>query len=491
MKTNRAMKRLPTGLAALMPLALLASCTMGPDYQKPAVQVVSTYRAQLGPTEAASIADLAWWQVFDDPHLQALVNDAVANNYDLRIAVARIEQARAMVGVARSEALPQVGYDVVGGRERSYAPSPGDPDSQEFSTITGLLNATWELDVWGRIRRSTEAAQANLMAQEDVRRGVMLTLVTDVAAGYFHLLELDRELAIAQESSVAFGKTLELFTLRYKAGRDNELPVQRTQAAYDSSSAHVEDVRRQIAQQENALSILTGSSPRDIARGRGLTQQKMPATPVGATSDLLQRRPDILAAEQRMIAANAEIGVAVADFFPRIGLSALLGGQGVDIGDNSATFGLWSLGLSATGPIFSGGRLESMYKARQAYWDETVAQYQKTVIVAFQEVSDSLAAQQQLAKQRTALESQVTALQQSVSLALLRYDGGRASYFEVLEAQQQLYPAQAELARTQRDQLLATVSLYKALGGGWQLPSEQWSTQPAPSVQAAPIKERS
>ncbi len=340
-----------------------------------------------------------------------------------------------------------------------------------------MLNAAWEIDVWGRIRHSTEAAKAHLFAQEDVRRGVLLTLVSDVAAGYFRLLELDRELAIAQDSVGVYKQTVDLFNTRFEAGRDSKLPVERARANYDAATARVEDLRRAITQQENALSVLAGGYPKAIERGRRLTEQSMPPTPLGSTTDLLQRRPDIAEAEQNMIEANAQVGVAIADYYPRIGLSALVGGQGVAIGDWQG-FPLWNVALNAAGPIYTGGRLRAVTRERQAYWDETVAQYKKTILGAFRETSDALIAQQTLVTRRAALERQVDDLQRSSDLALRRYDAGRASYFEVLEAQQQLFPAQDELAATQRDQLVAVVSLYKALGGGWQTPQDGPTAQP-------------
>jgi multidrug efflux system outer membrane protein len=305
----------------------------------------------------------------------------------------------------------------------------------------------------------------------------MLTLVTDVASGYFRLLQLDRQMAVAQESTRAFQGTFDFFNTRFQGGRDSALPVQRAQANLDESRARIEDLKRQIAQQENAISILLGGYPRDIPRGRSLLDEPLRATPVGAASDLLQRRPDIMAAEHNMVSANAEIGVAVANFFPRIGLSAIGGGQGIHLAGANTGFGLWSAGLSAAGPLFNGGRLQAIYEGQKAYWDETVAQYRKTVLTAFQETSDALAAQQTLASRRQALEAQVVNLRQSGDLALTRYDGGRASYFEVLEAQQQLYPVEGQLAQTEGDQLLATVSLYKALGGGWKMSPAEWRTK--------------
>jgi multidrug efflux system outer membrane protein len=455
---------------------LSASCTMGPDYKRPEVQVPADFRFRLSPAEAASYADLSWWQAFQDPALQALIAEAVVNNYDVQIAASRIEQARAQLGVARSEAYPQLNYNVTVGGQRVLVQGLNTVGTADVGLASGLIDAAWELDIWGRIRRSTEAARANLFAQEEVQRGVMLTLATDVATGYFRLLQLDGQLAVAEESSAAFKRTFDLFDLRFRAGKDSNLSVQRAEANYNASLATAADLKRQIALQEDALCVLLGSYPRSIPRGH-LADYALPATPLGATSELMQRRPDIRAAEQAMIASNAEIGVAVANFFPRIGLSAIGGGQGIHLAGANTGFGLWSAGLSAAGPLFNGGRLQAIYEGQKAYWDETVAQYRKTVLTAFQETSDALAAQQTLASRRQALEAQVVNLRQSGDLALTRYDGGRASYFEVLEAQQQLYPVEGQLAQTEGDQLLATVSLYKALGGGWKMSPAEWRTK--------------
>jgi multidrug efflux system outer membrane protein len=464
-------------ISALLPGAIMAGCTVGPDYQKPDVPMPQEFRAHIGAAEATSFADLPWWNVFNDKTLQALIAQGLDNNNDIAIAAARIEQARAMVAVAASEGKPQVSYGASGGGEKVLVPAQSDIGATSVGLLGGALDAAWEFDIWGRIRRSTEAAQANLLGQEEVRKGVMLTLVGDIASGYFRLLALDRQLTIAGESSRVFKQTLDLFTLRFEGGRDSRLPVERAKAAYDASNAQIEDLKRLIALQENALSVLIGGYPKAIGRGHALVDQTVPQTPVGATTALLQRRPDILQAEQGMIAANAEIGVAVADYFPKIGLSALVGGVGVYSGGWHG-FGVWSAALSAAGPIFSGGRLDAVYHERQAYWDETVAQYKKTVQIAFQETSDALASQQTLARRLVTLQSQVAALQRSSDIALTRYNDGRAAYFEVLEAQQELFPAEDALAQNQRDQLLALVNLYKALGGGW--------TAPPPATGAAP-----
>ena len=456
--------------------AKLWSLEVGPDYQRPQVAPPQDFRSQIGPSEAASLADQPWWRVFRDKPLQEMIVTALTHNYDLQFAAARVAQARALVGVAISPLYPQIGYQSFAGREKTFVPLEEAGGNLTFNAFGGLFDLVWEIDVWGRIRRSTEAARANLFSQEAVRRGVMLTLVSDVAAGYFSLLELDRELAIARESSKTYKETLNLFTQRFEFGRDSKLPVARAQANYDSSIANIASLKRAITQQENAISILLGAYPEQIPRGRQLEAQFTPATPIGLTTDLLQRRPDIMQAEQNMIGANAEVGVAIANFFPRVGLSALYGGQSPNIGDVvNENFSIWNIAAGVAGPIFQGGRILETYHAQQAFWDGTIAQYKQTILVAFREVSDALIAQQTLIAQRTAQEHQVAALREAVELALLRYNVGRASYFEVLEAEQLLFPAQDALAQTQRDQLLAVVNLYKALGGGWNFSNAQWN----------------
>ena len=255
---------------------------VGPDYKRPEVKPVEDFRSQIGPSEATSFADWPWWQVFNDKALQRLIVTALEHNYDLELAADRVEQARALVGVAASQLYPQIGYQGFAGREKAFVPLEQAGGNLTFNAFGGLLNLVWELDVWGRIRRSTEAARANLFAQEYVRRGVMLSLVSDVAAGYFSLLELDRELAIAQESSRTYKQTLDLFSQRYQFGRDSKLPVARAQAAYDSSLASVASLKRAIVQQENAISILLGAYPEEIPRGAQLTEQAAPSTPLGS-----------------------------------------------------------------------------------------------------------------------------------------------------------------------------------------------------------------
>jgi outer membrane protein, multidrug efflux system len=465
----------PLLLAALLLAAGLAGCMVGPSYKRPDVAPVKEFRSQVGPSEASSLADLPWWQVFNDKALQGLISEGLANSYDLQITVARIDEASAQVGIVRADLYPQVNYQALAGRQKTLVPIE-PPQNFTYNTFGLAASAAWEIDVFGRIRHATEAARASLFAQEDVRRAVMLALVSNIAADYFLLIELDRELAIAQDSADTYKRTTNLFSQRFQAGRDSKLGVVRAQANLESSTATIAALQRAITQQENALCVLIGAYPRPIARGTMLIQQSTPATPVGLTTDLLERRPDILQAEQVMIGANAEIGVAVANYFPRIGLSALFGWEATRPEDLfKSSFSVWGLAANLTGPIFEGGRLRAAEHAQEAFWRESIAQYKKSVIVAFQETSDALIAQQTLVGQRGALERQVASLREAVDLSLQRYDAGRASYFEVLEAEQQLFPSEDALAQAQRDQLVAVVNLYKALGGGWNLKDADWT----------------
>lgn len=441
---------------------------VGPNYHPPPVNTPEDFRGRIAPAEAASFADLPWWQVFADPTLHDLERRALEGNYNLQAAVAAIEQARAQVGVAASDLYPHVGYQGSAEREKIFF-TPGFP-STTFNLFQGAFNLAWEIDVWGRIRRSTEAARAQFLASEEARRGVVVTLVSDVATDYFELLELDRELAIAHESADTYQHTLDVFMRRYLGGTDTKISTSRADANLRSSQAMIAALEREITQQEDAIAVLLGANPGPIERGMSLVAQATPVTPAGLTTELLRRRPDIRQAEQTMIAANAEIGVAVANFFPTVGLSAMYGNAGPKIGDvfrDGAS--IWNIAANVSGPLFQGGRLFESYRAQQAFWDQTIAQYRSTIVEAFREVADALAAETHLADQRTAEEAEVAALQEAVRLSLDSYTAGVSTYIDVLDAEQLLYPAETALAQTQRDQLLAVVNLYKVLGGGWEM----------------------
>jgi multidrug efflux system outer membrane protein len=449
---------------------LFTGCAIGPNYVRPTLTAPEAYRGQVEAPEATSFADLLWWEVFQDDALKGLIEEALQNNYDLRTAAARVEQAQALAGVARSEFFPQIGYESGVGQAHAagqfFLPAlPG----QTIDVFSGRFNLAWEFDVWGRIRRSNEAALAELFATEEFRRAVVLTLVSEVAQAYFELRELDLELEIAQRTTAAFQQTLDLFTRRLQLGVASKLETARAEAALAATAATIPNLERRIIAKENQICTLLGRNPAPIPRGALLTDQGVPPqTPAGLPSQLLERRPDIRQAEQTLIAANAVVGVAEANFFPQIELTSLYGGVGTAIETVVKGNGnIWTLIGHLSGPLIQGGRTYETYRAAVAQWEQTKFQYEQTVIRAFQEVSNALTDQQKLAEVQQEQARAVAALQESVRLATLRYTGGFANYFEVIEAQQLLFPAENALAQVQRDQLIAVVQLYRTLGGGW------------------------
>ena len=463
----------PLGAALLGP-----ACAVGPNFVRPEVDAPGVYRNQVGPAEAASLADLPWWEVFEDPVLQDLVVEGLESNYDLEVAVQRVEEAGALVGVAQSPFYPQIGYE--GSAGRGAVPQIQTLPHQTFDMFYGAFSLAWEIDVWGRIRRASEAARESLLATEAFRRGVMLSVATGVAQAYLTLIELDRELEIARETAQAFRETLDLFQRRYQGGVGNLLQVARAEAALRLTEAQIPDLQNRIVAQENAINVLLGRNPGPVPRGRTLVEYAAPPdVPPGLPSVLLERRPDLIEAVHTVASANAEVGVAVANFFPRIGLTAAYGGQSTQLSDIvKENFSLWNVAGNMAGPLFQGFALLEQYRAQKASWVQSVALYERSVITAFAEVSNALTAQTRLAEARAAQEQAVAAYRESVRLSLVRYDSGLASYFEVLEAQQQLFPAQLTLAQLRRDQLLTVVTLYRALGGGWELPTDQWTQVP-------------
>jgi outer membrane protein, multidrug efflux system len=471
---------------ALVVLCLASACALGPNYRRPEVQTPAETRGQHGPADPASLADLPWWAVFRDPVLQALVTDAIAHSHDLAAAAARVEQARNQIAVARADMLPQVSYNGQVGRQRGLV--GGVPVNQTFNAFLGTFNLAWELDVWGRIRRATESARADYLGAEAARRGVLLTLVSDVAQAYFELLELDRELEITHSTTLTFQDTLDLFQRRYVGGIGTLLEVSRAKAALTQARANIPELERQVIAKENQISILLGQVPGDVARGAPLGPEGLiPEVPVGLPSQLLERRPDVQQAEQALVAANAEVGVALASFFPRVGLTTFYGSQSSELENIVKSSGnVWAIAGTLAGPIFQGGRLLANYRAENAAFDEAVARYEQTTLGAFAEVSNALVAHDRLARVRVDREETVAALQTSVTLSLQRYTDGIANYFEVLEAEQQFFPAELDLARTRRDELVAVVSLYRALGGGWQLDVPGWGEPPAPGSEQPP-----
>jgi multidrug efflux system outer membrane protein len=457
---------------------LLAGCTMGPDYTRPPVTEVPAFRGQ-SATEAASLADLPWWEVFQDQILKTLIQQALASNYDVKIAAARIQEARARVGVARSQFFPQIGYNFAVARSRDPLAAFGIPATTDITTnfFLGALSSQWELDIWGRIRRSNEAAQANLLATEEARRGVWLSLVSDVAQAYFELLALDVQLQIARDSAQAFQGTYDLFLDRLRFGLASQLQTARAEGALGGAEANIPELEKQVVAKENQISILLGKAPAPIPRGTPMYGQPVvPTVPAGLPSSLLQRRPDLRQVEQQLVRANALVGVAKAEFFPKLNLTGILGTASPEM--SAITSGgslVWAVAAGLTGPIFQGGRILENYRATLSERDQAVFQYQQVTLTALREVADSLTGLAKLREAEVGQDRSVKALQEAVALATARYGFGLASYYEVLEAQQQLFPAQQTLAQIRRDRLTAYVALYKALGGGWQLSDAQWA----------------
>jgi multidrug efflux system outer membrane protein len=462
----------------LLVLALLgtvvAGCAVGPNYKRPPVDSPSVFRDDNAPANA-SFADLNWWQVYQDTNLQALVREAFTNGYDLRIAVARVEQARAVAMQARAQFVPNVDYNgaVSQGRNVLFGSAYPNNGVAVGSAVT-TLNAFWEVDLWGRVRRLNESARAQFLASEEARRGVRLSLVSAVASDYFRLQELDEEMEIARRTTNSFGDSLTIFTQRLVGGTASDLETARAEAAEDDAAAAIPSIQEQISQTENELCILLGRVPGPILRANPPLVALPPEVPAGLPSALLERRPDVRQTEQLLRSANALIGESVAEFFPKIGLTALLGKISPEL--SAFTLGganAWGVGAEAAGPLFEGGRLVGQYRQAKAARDEARLRYRQTVLTALGDVSDALISRQRLAEIREQQAREVKALDRAVRVSTLRYVAGKASYYEVLEAQQQLFPAELDLARTQRDERLAVVSLYKALGGGWQGESGQ------------------
>ena len=445
-------------------------------YERPAVKAPDAFRGSdtVAPTDHTSIGDLKWFEVFKDEELQKLVRTAMIQNYDLRAAVARINAARANLGLARSDQFPQfegsadlstarasrngsVGASGQGGRTRSIG-----------SVFLSLL--TFELDVWGRLRQQTKAARAELQASEEDRKAVMTTVVGDVATGYFSLLELDSELDIDKRTLATREDSLRLIKLRQQGGVATMLDVRQAEELVYQASETIPDTEREIEQTENQISLLLGNNPGSIARGQSLTQQQeLPAVPPGLPSSLLERRPDIRAAEENLVAQHALVYAAKAAYFPRISLTGLLGFQSNQLsnlftGPSSA----WSFIPQISQPIFTAGRLKSNVKFAKAQQDLALVQYQQTIQTAFRDVSNALVQYRKVKEIRTQQELLVTTLLDRSRLAYLRYEGGVDTLLNALDADRDLFNAELSLTQTKRNELLSLVQLYKALGGGWQ-----------------------
>jgi multidrug efflux system outer membrane protein len=467
---------------------MLSGCLVGPNYKRPPVNAPVAFRGAEGASQQASLADLPWWDVFKDDTLKALVQLSLTNNYDLKIAITRIEQSRQIAAQVRSQFYPQLNYQTAlsGGKNEflgTIAPNNGTTQGAFWAA----LNASWEIDVWGRIRRQSEAANAQYLSTEEGKRAVMLSLVSDVSQAYFELLGLQLQLEIAKEATKNFGETLTLFTQRLEGGVASKLQTSAAAADEATAAAQIPQIELEIALKENQISVLLGQNPDGIAtRTKLLDEIIPPEIPVGLPSALLQRRPDILAAEQQVASANAQVGVAIANYFPQIGLTSFFG-RGTapleDLASGKAT--TWSAAASLAGPLYRGGALKAAKRQAVAFWEETKLQYEQSALNAFQDVSNALISRTKYDAIRVDQQRAVQNYQESVRIALLRYNAGKASYYEVLQQQQLLFPAETALAITETNRRIVIVQLYRALGGGWNLTDPQWmGNQPTTAAPA-------
>jgi multidrug efflux system outer membrane protein len=467
----------------------LCGCAIGPDYKRPPVPAPPAFRGRTpdtpAPADGKSFGDLRWWEVFQDPELQGLIRTALVNNYDVRIAAARVLEARAQVGITRADQLPQVSAAFTGGRQRASANRfpPFPPNVQRESDLFELSGSlSYEVDLWGKLRRATEAARAQLLASEAARATVVSTLVSDVATAYFQLRELDLELEIAKRTLESRLASLRLVRLRRDRGVASGLDVRQAEVLVNTAAAAIPDTERQIEQKENQIKLLLGESPGEISRGRALTEQALTAAvPPGLPSTLLERRPDIRQAEAQLVAANANIGVAKALFFPQITLTASDGLQSAAL---SRLFegpsGFWAFAGQLLQPVFQGGRIWFNFQASKAREQQALVAYEQAIQTAFREVSDALVAYRRTREFRAEQEALTASLIEYARLSTLRYRGGVASYLEVLDADARLFSAEFDLARARREELLAVVQLYKALGGGWQMAAASASAEQKP-----------
>ncbi len=465
----------------LVGLAIFTGCAVGPNYKRPAVNVPAEFRAPTAasadtasskttapaPNQAASLGDEKWWEVFQDKELQQLVRTALKNNYDVRIAATRVLEAQAQLGITRADQLPSVnaGGNIQSERTARNGVIPS------FQTTLGqaVASASWNLDFWGKYRRATEAARANLLASEWGQKAVISTLVANVAGSYFTLRQLDLQLEIARRTLASRQDSLQLTETREQHGLDTLLDVRQAQQLVFTASATIPDLERQIVQEENAISILLGNNPGDVPRGLKLTEQPhAPEVPVGLPSELLARRPDILAAEQNLVAANAQIGVARAAYFPQISLTGSGGYASSSLASLFSGPPIWTLAGSLSQPIFQGGRLKSNVRLAEAQHEQLLLTYQQTIQGAFRDVSNALVAYRKDREFRIEQEHLVESAQDAARLSEIRFKAGTTDYLEVLTNNTNYFSAELTLAQAQGNELTALVQLYQALGGGWK-----------------------
>jgi len=448
---------------------LLAGCMVGPDYSRPIVDTPHSFRYE--EKDARDTANTDWWKQFEDPLLDALIAEALANNKTVKIAAANIEQAAGLLMQTRAPLFPQVSYSGSATRERlsqlmANPVPPAVPNPQ--SSFELLAGANWEIDLWGRIRRLTEAARANLLATEQARRGVILSLVASVATAYLQLLTLDDQLAISQRTLAAYEATLKQFELKFKYGQVSTMTVEQARSQYETAAAAIPPIKSQIVQSENAICILLGRNPGQIKRGKPLSQLALPTVPSGLPSQLLERRPDIAQAEQNLIGANAQIGAAKALYFPAISLTGALGTGSSDLSNLfQGPTRMWSYAGSFTGPIFTAGAIAGQAKQAEAQQKAALLFYENAIQSAFRDVENALSSHKELVDQLQAQDRLVKALREYARLARMLYDGGYTQYLTVLYAETQLFPAELNYAQIHGSVLASLTAIYQAMGGGW------------------------
>jgi outer membrane protein, multidrug efflux system len=478
-------------IVIVMNLLLLGGCAIGPDYRKPEITSPPAWMVDI--QKAQDTANTTWWGQFNDPVLNELIGSALRENRDLRVATARVEEYYGRYGATRADLFPQVGYGGSAGKVQltEKGPYAFSGTGSQFSSYQANFSASWEIDIWGKLRRATEAAKADLAAAEDVRSGVILSLVTSVATAYIDLRSLDQQLEIARQTAKLREESVRLFDLRFKGGNISEMELSQVRSEYYVAMAAIPDLEKRVRQQENLISLLLGRNPGPIARGKALGEIALPAVPAGLPSDILARRPDIRQAEQQLIAANARIGVAKGQYFPSISLTGMFGSASTDLSDLfTGPAKTWNFAGNITGPIFNAGKIKGDVKAATSIQQQALSTYEKAVQNGFREFEDALIDQDRTRLQLDAQVKQVEALATYARLARLRYENGYTSYIEVLDAERSLFSGQLSNAQTQDVLLRALVNLYKATGGGWVVEADKLSQPPAPAPVSQPTGTR-
>lgn len=456
----------------------LCGCMVGPDYRRPTVETPQNWRFQ--EQETREIVDTLWWEQFNDPVLNDLIRIGLAENRDVKIAAARVEQFMGQFVTTRSTLFPQLFAGASAGRDRATEKGPAGSSSavaNPAENYQAFGSASWEIDLWGKLRRATEAARADILSAEESKKGVVLSLVASIATGYINLRDLDKQLEIAQSTVASRKESYDIFDLRFKGGVVSELELNQIRSQYEEALATIPVFQKTIAQQENNLSVILGRNPGPIPRGKTIDELVLPVIPAGLPSDILERRPDIRQAEQDLISANARIGVAKAQYFPSISLTGMFGWSSTNLSDLfTGPARTWSWAAPVVAPIFTAGAISGQVTAAKAFQQQALLNYQQTIQNAFRDVDNALIDHKRTGEQLAIQGRQVESLLNYARIARLRYDNGYTSYLEVLDADRSLFNAQLSQAQTKGVLFLSLVDLFRAMGGGWVTLAEQQTT---------------